>query len=114
MFNKMTRKDIRTPAYWEANAPWYRLWLSHNDYHKPVKEALARFVRPGWRVLDVGGGSGLLSLFLRARGCRTVLLEPARAMLARLASALCRSEGHYRLAGTADLHLRWWTRRGRP
>lgn len=67
-------------AFWETNAPWYAIWLRHNEYHRPVQSVLAGRVRPGWRVLDIGGGSGVLSSFLRDRGCRTVLLEPARAM----------------------------------
>jgi SAM-dependent methyltransferase len=76
----MAPKSCQSVAFWERNAPWYVSWLHHNDYHAPIKSLLAERVRPGWRVLDVGGGSGVLSRFLDARGCRTVLLEPAAAM----------------------------------
>jgi hypothetical protein len=69
-----------TVAFWEANAPWYSLWLAHNHYHDPICEVLDLFVRPLWNVLDVGGGSGVLSFFLRGRGCHPVLLEPTAAM----------------------------------
>ncbi len=72
--------STRSLADWDRWAPWYDLWLAHNDYHRPIKDALAGFVQPGWRVLDVGGGSGVLALFLHALGCRPVLLEPSAAM----------------------------------
>jgi len=67
-------------SFWEANAPWYDLWLRHNQYHAPIQNTLAARVRPEWRILDIGGGGGVLALFLRDIGCRIVLLEPARAM----------------------------------
>lgn len=84
--------STRSVSEWDRWAPWYDLWLAHNDYHRPIKDALADFVRPGWRVLDVGGGSGVLSMFLHALGCRPVLLEPSRAMRAlfhRAVSGTC-------------------------
>jgi hypothetical protein len=56
--------------------------LAHNHYHDPIRGVLDRFIRSKWNVLDVGGGNGVLSLFLRGRGCRPVLLEPAAAMRA--------------------------------
>jgi SAM-dependent methyltransferase len=76
----MIARERCAPAYWEEYAPWYAQWLAHTNYHRPVRAVLARRAAPGWRVLDVGGGSGILSLFLRSIGCRAVLLEPARAM----------------------------------
>jgi SAM-dependent methyltransferase len=78
--NNIARPQWSFVDYWEANARWYDLWLQHNHYHAPIKSVLAARVRPGWRILDIGGGSGVLSLFLRRIGCRTVLLEPAGAI----------------------------------
>jgi hypothetical protein len=80
--NKMAPGRRDPLDFWEANARWYDLWLRHNDYHAPIKAVLGARVRPHWRVLDIGGGSGVLSLFLRSIGCRVVLLEPAGAMRA--------------------------------
>jgi hypothetical protein len=80
LMESMAPERYRSVAYWEASASWYGTWLGHNDYHASVKGLLAGFARPGWRVLDIGGGSGVLSSFLCKRGCRTILLEPARAM----------------------------------
>lgn len=78
----MPRDRWRSVDYWDAGARWYDLWLRHNSYHAPIQSVLAARVRPDWRILDIGGGSGVLSLFLRRIGCRIVLLEPAGAMRA--------------------------------
>lgn len=71
---------IRDLAYWEGQVRWHRLWLAHNDYHRPILSFLLPRVRPGWRVLDVGAGNGVLALPLQARGCRVTALEPCRGM----------------------------------
>ncbi len=63
--NIVARRDGLCVAFWESNAPWYAIWLRHNEYHRPVQSVLGGRVRPGWRVLDIGGGSGVLSSFLR-------------------------------------------------
>ena len=74
------RQNIATVRYWEACAPWYQLWIEHNNYHRTVLNVLSDIVRPGWRVLDIGGGNGRLAASLSKLGCRTLLLEPSRAM----------------------------------
>ncbi len=83
---------IRDLAYWEAQVPWHRLWLSHNDYHRPVLAFLSPRVRPGWRVLEVGAGNGVLALPLEAQGCRVTALEPCRGMQGLLGEE-CRRRG---------------------
>jgi ubiquinone/menaquinone biosynthesis C-methylase UbiE len=70
----------RTVQFWDENAPWYRLWLEHNPYHDRIKEVLAERVRPGWRILDIGGGGGVLSIPLALMACQTIVLEPSHAM----------------------------------
>ncbi len=72
--------EIRSIAYWDEYAPWYKLWLDHTDYHRGIKALLAGIVRPGWRVLDIGGGSGVLAIPLIRSGCRVAIVEPSGAM----------------------------------
>jgi len=73
-------RAIRDVAYWDEYAPWYTLWLEHTDYHRGIKDLLAGLVRPGWRVLDIGGGSGVLAIPLIQAGCRVAIVEPSEAM----------------------------------
>lgn len=71
---------IRNVSYWDEYAPWYRLWLEHTDYHRGIKDLLAGIVLPGWRVLDIGGGSGVLAIPLARFGCRVTVVEPSEVM----------------------------------
>jgi len=77
--------------FWNGYAPWYRRWRTHNEYHRPIVEALRSRVRPGWRVLDIGAADGVLALPLASWGCRVTALEPATQMREDLAAALQRS-----------------------
>jgi hypothetical protein len=69
-----------TVEYWDSNAKWHKLWLEHNGYHNRIIEILMTFVRPGWKVLDIGAGNGVLSLPLCAIGCEVTALEPSEGM----------------------------------
>ena len=66
--------------YWEENARWYELWLDHNQYHSPILSLLSSVVEPGERIIDIGGGAGVLALPLAQRGASVTLLEPCSAM----------------------------------
>jgi SAM-dependent methyltransferase len=103
IIDNITLRHLADPEFWEGNAPWYELWLRHNDYHARVKDVLATRVRPEWRILDVGGGSGVLSLYLQRIGCRVVLLEPARAM-----QALFRQNAASAAVGNFSIEERRW------
>ena len=74
----------KSVAYWDEYAPWYKLWLDHTDYHRGIKDVLAGLVHPGWRVLDIGGGSGVLTIPLLRSGCRVTVVEPSEVMRAYL------------------------------
>lgn len=69
-----------TIQFWDKNAKWYKLWIEHNSYHHEIIKILTSFVKPGWRVLDIGAGNGVLSLPLCAIGCEVTALEPSEGM----------------------------------
>jgi len=49
--------------------------MEHNNYHDRIIHALTTMVAPGWRVLDVVAGSGILSLPLCAIDCHVTAME---------------------------------------
>jgi len=67
-------------SYWDGYSQWYQSWYEHNDYHHGILETLMEMVRPGWKVLDIGAGNGVLSLPLCAIGCEVRALEPSAGM----------------------------------
>ncbi len=77
-------KRTATVRFWNGYAKWYKLWVDHTSYHAPVVSLLRETVKPGWRVLDIGAGSGVLSLPLAKMGCEVTALEPSRLMRSHL------------------------------
>ena len=71
------RKDLR---FWNAFAPWYEKWLNRGDYHKPLIREIINMIEPGWKVLDIGAGTGVLSLPIASLGCTVTVLEPSEGM----------------------------------
>ncbi len=69
-----------TIQFWDKNAKWYKLWVEHNSYHNEIIRILTSFFKPGWKVLDIGAGNGILALPLCARGCRVMAVEPSEGM----------------------------------
>ncbi|MFZ5450628.1 MAG: class I SAM-dependent methyltransferase [Thermodesulfobacteriota bacterium] len=82
----------KTTAYWDAQAPWQQIWLEHNDYHQETLRFLREKVQPGWRVLDIGAGNGVLALPLQQWGCRVTALEPSQGMRHLLKSEIRRRQ----------------------
>lgn len=70
-------KRSATVQFWDSYAKWYRCWMEHNNYHDRIIDALTTMVEPGWKVLDIGAGNGVLSLPLCAIGCDVTALEPS-------------------------------------
>lgn len=78
-------KGIRaiSPAsieFWDHYAKWYKLWVEHTRYHQKIIEVLKRIISPGWRVLDIGAGNGVLSIPISHWGCHVTALEPSSGM----------------------------------
>jgi hypothetical protein len=70
----------RDPDFWDTYAPWYERWLLHSFYHHAIIGELSRYVESGWRVMDVGAGTGVLSMPMAALGCTVEAVEPSAGM----------------------------------
>ena len=55
-------------------AEWERL-QQHQFEFELAKRYINRYVKPGDKVLDIGGGPGRYSLYLAAKGCDVTLLD---------------------------------------
>ncbi len=66
--------------FWNRFAPYYELWASRTTYHRPIVAELSSMVEPGWRVLDIGAATGILSIPLASLGCHVTALEPSEGM----------------------------------
>jgi SAM-dependent methyltransferase len=73
-------KRVATVKFWDGYARWYKLWMEHTQYHQRIIEVLLAMTEPGWRVLDIGAGNGILSIPLYVRGCEVTALEPSIGM----------------------------------
>ncbi|MBM4288338.1 MAG: class I SAM-dependent methyltransferase [Deltaproteobacteria bacterium] len=84
------KEKIRPLLFWDAQARWQNTWLQRCDYHRDIIPLIIRQTSPGWKVLDIGAGSGALALPLQNHGCKVTALEPSqgmRALLRRTAGA---------------------------
>lgn len=75
-----TCKRASTVQFWNSYAKWYRQWIEHSNYHDRIIDVLTTMIRPGWKVLDIGAGNGVLSLPLCAIGCEVTAIEPSVGM----------------------------------
>jgi len=67
-------------GFWDGYAQWYKLWMEHTAYHDRTLDVLTTMAEPGWTVLDIGAGNGVLSMPLCAIGCNVTALEPSTAV----------------------------------
>jgi len=77
---KVLCRRTATVRFWDGYARWYKLWMDHTRYHDRIIEVLTAMAEPGWRVLDIGAGNGILSLPLCSIDCSVTALEPSTAM----------------------------------
>jgi len=66
--------------FWDRFAPWYEKWLSRGTYHRAIIRAVSEMVEPGWRVLVIGAGTGVLSIPMASLGCTVTAIEPSEGM----------------------------------
>lgn len=71
---------IRDVHFWDAFAPWYEKWLNRGDYHRPLIREITGMAEPGWKVLDIGAGTGVLSIPMVSLGCSVTIVEPSGGM----------------------------------
>lgn len=76
MNNSFCRR-VNNVYFWNGYAKWYKSWIEHNSYHDRIVEVLINMVEPGWRVLDIGAGIGVLTLPLCSIYCDVLALEPS-------------------------------------
>ena len=72
------KEDMRkAQSYYEENVEkeWMRI-ADRTEFFLTCR-MLDRYIKPGDRVLDIGGGPGRYSLYLAAKGCDVVLLDLA-------------------------------------
>ena len=75
-----------TTLAFDRLAPAYDALVSGDTFrHQRAQThaALARWIRPGSRVLEIGCGTGLDTLFLAALGARVVACDPSEEMISR-------------------------------
>ncbi len=68
------------PWFWDKFAPWYEKWTVRGEYYKPILREINCMIEPGWSVLDIGAGTGALSIPVLHAGCNVVAVEPSEQM----------------------------------
>ena len=68
-------------TFWDRFAPWYEKWLTRGEYHKVILRELRGIIEKEWSVLDIGAGTGVLSIPMASFGCNVTALEPSSGMI---------------------------------
>lgn len=86
------------PPSWEQQDGWYDRWVRENDYHQKTLSYFLEKFSSGDRVLEIGPGTGALTLPLAEAGAVVLGLEPSAMMRHRLQKNL-------RLKGLSQVQL---------
>ncbi len=68
-------------TFWDRFAPSYEKWLTRGNYHKVILRELRCIIEKEWSVLDIGAGTGVLSIPMAPFGCNVTALEPSSGMI---------------------------------
>ena len=90
-------------TFWDQFAPYYERWATETGYHRPIIRELASMVEPGWKVLDIGAATGVLSIPLASLGCHVTALEPSEGMR----GILQKKVKQLHITGIESVPLRW-------
>ena len=98
----MTSRFDEAAAQWDNNP-------GRVDLARAVGEAIGRTIplQPGWRVLDYGAGTGLLTLNLQPRVASMVALDSSTGMLEKLTQKLA-------AAAISNVQTRHWDLEAKP
>ena len=98
----MTSRFDEAAAQWDSNP-------SRVNVARAVGEAICRAIpfQPGWRVLDYGAGTGLLTLNLQPRVASMVALDSSTGMLEKLTQKLA-------AAAISNVQTRHWDLEAKP
>ena len=98
----MTSRFDEAAAQWDSNP-------GRVNVARAVGEAICRAIplQPGWRVLDYGAGTGLLTLNLQPRVASMVALDSSTGMLEKLTQKLA-------AAAISNVQTRHWDLEAKP
>ncbi|KJR39985.1 SAM-dependent methyltransferase [Candidatus Magnetoovum chiemensis] len=67
--------------FWNRFAPLYEKWLLRGSYHRVIVSELTQMIEQGWTILDIGAGTGAISIPLSSIGCFIKAVEPSYGMV---------------------------------
>ena len=87
--------------FWRSFASFFKVDPFRSD--DPVVDRLVQEVKPGWTVLDVGGGAGRFALPLALRCHHVTVVEPSESMV----EALEQGANDAGIKNISILHSKW-------
>ncbi len=70
----------RNLSFWDRFAQWYEKWANRGVYHRVIINEITQMIGPGWKILDIGAGTGVLSIPMVSLGCIVEAIEPSIGM----------------------------------
>ena len=76
------------PPLWDRNIGWYERWVEGNDYYHKLVSYLAPDIPEGAKILEIGPGTGAITIPLAEAGADILCLEPSKKMAKSLETEL--------------------------